>query len=138
MKRELIESCPDFPGHLAEEDLQDDLDQPDHIDQGYPSLEDLVYEKEDVAKEEIKKILSKVDERKKGGRKPIKKKNNEELDEDGNEWNGAAEDDTDRGETTRKKFNKRSSRIFCCPDTNCGATFAKEVSQEITKILFHY
>ena len=128
MKRELIESCPDFPGHLAEEDLQDDLDQPDHIDQGYPSLEDLVYEKEDVAKEEIKKILSKVDERKKGGRKPIKKKNNEELDEDG----------TDRGETTRKKFNKRSSRIFCCPDTNCGATFAKEVSQEITKILFHY
>ena len=32
MKRELIESCPDFPGHLAEEDLQDDLDQPDHID----------------------------------------------------------------------------------------------------------
>ena len=52
MKRELIESCPDFPGHLAEEDLQDDLDQPDHIDQGYPSLEDLVYEKEDVAKEE--------------------------------------------------------------------------------------
>ena len=122
MKRELIESCPDFPGHLAEEDLQDDLDQPDHIDQGYPSLEDLVYEKEDVAKEEIKKILSKVDERKKGGRKPIKKKNNEELDEDG----------TDRGETTRKKFNKRSSRIFCCPDTNCGATFAKEVSQKTT------
>ena len=122
MKRELIESCPDFPGHLAEEDLQDDLDQPDHIDQRYPSLEDLVYEKEDVAKEEIKKILSKVDERKKGGRKPIKKKNNEELDEDG----------TDRGETTRKKFNKRSSRIFCCPDTNCGATFAKEVSQKTT------
>ena len=94
MKRELIESCPDFPGHLAEEDLQDDLDQPDHIDQRYPSLEDLVYEKEDVAKEEIKKILSKVDERKKGGRKPIKKKNNEELDEDG----------TDRGTPSLKQL----------------------------------
>ena len=124
MKRELIESCPDLPEHLdVEEDCQD---QERHLDQqGYPRLEDLDCEKEDVAKEEIKKILSKVDERKKRGRRPVKNKKNEEEHDD--EWN--VDDCTDWGadaDSGGKKLENRrsSSRIFRCPHMDCGETFA--------------
>ena len=51
VKRELVESCPDFPGDL---------------DQEWPD------QKEDLSKEEIKKILPKVIERKKTRRRPTK------------------------------------------------------------------
>ena len=125
VKRELIESCPDLPEHLdvVQEDCY--LDQ-----QEYPRLEGLGCEKEDVAKEEIQKILSKVDERKKRGRKPVKNQKNEDEDEE-DEWN--VDDCTDLeadAYSGRKKLdNRRSSNIFRCPHTECGATFTKEVFQ---------
>ena len=140
MKRELIESCPDLPpAHLEEEeaDCQGE-DQQDHVGEGFPSLEDYVCGKEDVAKEEIKKILNKVDERKKRGRRPVKKKkkkNNEveddNEDEGNTDWNGNAEDETDWSEAGGR--NRKSSNLFCCPHTECGATFAKEVCQKSQK-----
>ena len=156
MKRELIESCPDLPPahleeeppHLDQEEEEDRLeqDQQDHVGEGFPSLEDFVCGKEDVAKEEIKKILNKVDERKKRGRRPVKKKkkkNDEEDDDDeGNdEWNGDAEDETDWGEAgVAGGKNRKSSNLFCCPHTECGATFAKEVCKihKKTKYIFFY
>ena len=98
VKRELVESCPDFPGDLDQEWLD---------------------EKEDLSKEEIKKILPKVIERKKTRRRPTKRKNDEDEDDD-----DKVEDDKDWGDTGRK----RSSPKFHCPDIGCEATFSKEVS----------
>ena len=102
MKRELIESCPDFPGDLDQECLD---------------------EKEDLAKEEIKKILPKMMDRKKTRRKPAKRKNEE--DEDGEDKD---DNDKDWGDTGRK----RSSQKFLCPDTDCETSFTKEV--KVTKV----
>ena len=67
-----------------------------------------------ISKEEIKKILPKVIERKKTRRRPTKRKNEEDEDEDDKDWA-----DTGR---------KRSSPKFHCPDIGCEATFSKEVS----------
>ena len=137
MKRELIESCPDLPPAHLDEEEEDCLSQvqQDHVGEDFPSLEDFVCGKEDVAKEEIKKILNKVDERKKRERRPVKKKkkkNEEEYndnDDEGNDdWNGDAEDETDWGEAGGR--SRKSSNLFCCPHSDCKATFAKEVCQK--------
>ena len=106
VKRELIESCPDFPG---------DLDQ-EYMD-----------EKEDLAKEEIKKILPKVVEQKKTRRRPFKRKKEQEeddRDEDDKDEDGKDEDYRDLGETGKK----RPSQKFECPDISCEASFPKEVT----------
>ena len=126
MKRELIESCPDLPEHL---DLEEDC----HLDQQeYPRLEDLGCEKEDVAKEEIKKILSKVDERKKRGRKPVRKNTKNEDEDEDDEWNvdDCKDLEADAYSGRKKSDKRRSSNIFPCPHTVCGATFTKEVFQK--------
>jgi len=99
VKRELIESCPDLPGDLDQEYLD---------------------EKDDLAKEEVKNILPKVIERKKTRRRPVKRKKEEDDDDDDRD-----EDDRDWGETGRK----RPSQKFHCPDINCEASFPKEASQ---------
>ena len=104
VKREVIESCPDFPG---------DLD-PDYLD-----------EKEDLAKEEIKEFLPKTTERKKTKRKPAKRKNEE------NEDDNEGDDDKDWGDAAGRK---RSSQKFYCPDTDCEASFSKEV--KVTNVLY--
>ena len=98
MKRELIESCPDFPGDLDQEYLD---------------------EKDDLVKEEVKKILPKEIERTKTRRRPVKRKKEEDDDDDDRD-----EDDRDWCETGRK----RPSQKFHCPDTNCEASFPKEVT----------
>ena len=104
MKKELIESCPDLPG---------DLDFPGDLD------EEWLDEKEDLAKEEIKQILPKTVERKKTTKgKPAKRKNEEDEDDD-----DRGDDDKDWGDTARK----RPSQKFHCPDTDCVASFSKEV-----------
>ena len=105
VKRELIESCPDFPGDLDQEYLD---------------------EKEDLAKEEIKNILPKVIERKKTRRRPVKRKKEEDEDEDDKDEDGKDDDGKDWGETGRK----RSSQKFHCPDINCEASFPKEVASK--------
>lgn len=147
VKRELIESCPDLPpAHLDDDEEEgcqgEDLQDP--VGEGLPSLEDFVCGKEDVAKEEIKKILSKVDERKERGRRPVKKKKkkNEEKyddnDEGNDDWNGDAEDETDWGEAgVAGGKNRKSSNLFCCPHIECGATFAKEVAQMSHILKYH-
>jgi len=97
VKRELIESCPDFPGDLDQEWLD---------------------EKEDLAKEEIKKILPKMMDRKKTRRKPAKRKKEEDEDVD-----DKGDNDKDWGDAGRK----RSSQKFLCPDSDCETSFTKEV-----------
>ena len=116
MKRELIESCPDLPEHLVHaEHAEEDQDQ-----EGDPRVEELGSEKEDAAKEEIKKILSKVDERKRSGRRRVEKKKSKEY--DGKDWNNDDTKDPGGGK-------KSSHYLFRCPHSECGATFAKEVFQ---------
>ena len=122
MKRELIESCPDLPEHLVHaEHAEEDQDQDE---EGFPRVEELGCEKEDAAKEEIKKILSKVDERKRSGRRRVEKKKSKEY--DGKEWNN---DDTTECSADPGGGKKSSHHLFRCPHADCGATFAKEVFQ---------
>ena len=113
MKRELIESCPDLPEHLVHaEHAEEDQDQDE---EGFPRVEELGFEKEDAAKEEIKKILSKVDERKRSGRRRVEKN-----------WKN---DDTTEWAADPGGGKKSSHYLFRCPHSECGATFAKEVFQ---------
>ena len=119
MKRELIESCPDFPGILDQEDENEDK-----LGQGrrYSSMGELISEKEEAGKKEIKDILSKADQRKK--RRQSQKKNESNDDDEDEHCNGNSGDGVDWSEIGRKK---KSSHPFRCPDNNCGETFAKEV-----------
>ena len=125
VKRELIESCPDFSGILDQEDENEDK-----LGQGqrYSSMGELISEKEEAGKEEIKDILSKVDQRK--NRRQSQKKNESNDDdhdeEEEEQYNGNTGDGVDWRELGRKK---KSSHPFRCPDSSCGETFAKEVKK---------
>ena len=81
VKRELIESCPDFLDQ--EEENEDKLGQ----GQRYSSMGELISEKEEAGKEEIKDILSKADQRK--NRRQSQKKNESNDDDDDEEEEGS-------------------------------------------------
>ena len=120
VKRELIESCPDFPGILDQEDENED--KPGQIKR-YSSMGELISEKEEAGKEEIKDIMAKADQRKK--RRQSQKKNESNIDDEEREqYKGNSGDGVDWRELGRKK---KSCHPFRCPDNNCGETFAKEV-----------
>ena len=123
VKRELIESCPDFSGILDQEDENEDK-----LGQGrrYSSMGELISEKEEAGKEEIKDILSKADQRKNRRQSQKKNESNDDDDEEEEEgqYNGNSGDGADWSEIGRKK---KSSHPFRCPDSSCGKIFAKEV-----------
>ena len=124
VKRELIESCPDFSGILDQEN-DDKLGQ----GQRYSSMGEFISEKEEAGKEEIKNIMSKVDQRKNRRQSQKKNESNDDDDEEEEEeehYNGNSGDGVDWREIGRKK---KSSHPFRCPDNNCGETFAKEVKK---------
>ena len=124
VKRELIESCPDFSGILDQEN-DDKLGQ----GQRYSSMGEFISEKEEAGKEEIKNIMSKVDQRKNRRQSQQKNESNdfeEEVEEE--QYNGNSGDGVDWREIGRKK---KSSHPFRCPDNNCGETFAKEVKNPL-------
>ena len=132
VKRELIESCPDFSGILDQEDEKED-EKEDKLGQGqrYSSMGEFISEKEEAGKEEIKNIMSKVDQRK--NRRQSQKKNESKDDDDDDEeeeehYNSNSGDAVDWSEIGRKK---KSSHPFRCPDNNCGETFAKEVKNPL-------
>ena len=89
VKRELIESCPDFSGILDQEDENEDK-----LGQGqrYSSRGELISEKEEAGKEEIKDILSKVDQRK-NRRQSQKKNENNDDDIKSDDRSGSLRDD---------------------------------------------
>jgi hypothetical protein len=108
VKRELVESWPDIPDNVG-----------DHGDCGY----DKDYE-ENGGGEYFKKVELKVEEKKRRGRKPKKKEESEDDKDDDDE----DQEDEWNKPSPQKRLNKKASSLFPCPETECPASFTKEVT----------